>query len=110
MSLNVSDVIYASGVPRLRVTPIGSRPDESSEYFSSDRMEEFIKEAKSRYRERYTIVNAPPVNSSPDARLLADLCDYSVLVVPYGRVTKMQITAGINSIPANKFAGVVFNN
>ena len=108
--LAVSDVIYATGIPRLRLTPIGNQVSAESEFFTSDRMDAFINEVKSRYTERYIILDAPPVNSSPDARVLADLCDYSVLVVPYGKVTKAQVTAGINSIPSDKFAGLVFNN
>ena len=108
--LAVSDIIYATGIPRLRLTPIGNQVSAESEFFTSDRMDEFINEVKSRYAERYIIVDAPPVNDSPDARVLADLCDYAVLVVPYGKVTKTQISAGINSIPGEKFAGLVFNN
>jgi protein-tyrosine kinase len=108
--LAVSDIIYATGIPRLRLTPMGNQVSAESEFFTSDRMDEFISEVKSRYAERFTIIDAPPMNSSPDARVLADLCDYSVLVVPYGRVTKAQISAGINSIPTDKFAGLVFNN
>jgi Mrp family chromosome partitioning ATPase len=109
-SLSVGDIIYATGIPRLRMTPIGSQASNGSEFFSSDRMEDFMKEIKGRYPERYIILDAPPINSSPDARVLADLCDFSILVAPYGRVTKQLITAGINSIPKDKFLGIVFNN
>lgn len=108
--LAVSDIIYATGIPRLRLTPIGNQVSAESEFFTSDRMDEFMHEVKSRYAERYVIVDAPSINGSPDARVLADLCDYTVLVVPYGKVTKAQISAGINSIPSDKFAGLVFNN
>lgn len=110
LSLSVADVIYASGIPRLRMVPLGKTVASGSELFSSDRMEELITELKGRYNERFVIIDAPPINSSPDARVLADLCDYVVLVVPYGKVTRLQITAGINSVPSKKFAGLVFNN
>lgn len=109
-TLAVSDIIYSSGIPRLRKTPLGNHGTSGSEFFLSERMGEFIKEVRSRYEERYIIIDAPPVNSSSDARILADLCDFTVLVVPYGKVTNLQIIAGINSIPSKKFAGLVFNN
>lgn len=109
-SISASDIIYSTGIPRLRMTPIGTRTAQGSELFSSDRMEAFINEVKNRYPERHIIIDAPPINSSPDSRVLADLCDYSILVVPYGKVTKMQISAGINSIPKEKLAGLIFNN
>ena len=109
-TITCSDIIYSTGIPRLRMTPIGSRQHQSSEYFTSDRMEEYLDEVKSRYPERFIILDTPPINQSPDARVLADLCDLAIIVVPYGRVSKMQITAGINSVPQEKFAGLVFNN
>lgn len=109
-SLQVSDIIYATGIPRFRIVPVGENKSIGSEFFSSDRMEEFISEIKARYPERFIIIDAPPINSSPDARVLADLCDYSLLVVPYGRVTRLQVSTGINSIPKEKLSGLIFNN
>lgn len=109
-TLTVSDIIYATGIPRLRKIPMGNLANAGSELFLSDRMEALIYEIKDRYPERYIILDAPPISTSPNARVLAQLCDFTVLVVPYGRATKVQIEAGINSIPKNKFAGVVFNN
>lgn len=109
-SLNISDIIYSTGIPRLRKTPIGNHRSSSSELFISDRMNNFINEVKNRYPERYIIIDTPPITSSPISRIIAELCDLTVLVVPYGKVSKLQISAGINSIPKQKLAGVVFNN
>lgn len=109
-TLSVSDIIYATGVPRLRKIPIGNLASGKSELFLSDRMEGFVEEIKNRYADRFIIMDAPPIATSADSRILAELCDYSLLVIPYGRATKLQISAGINSIPKNKLAGVVFNN
>ena len=108
--LDVQDIIYASGIPRLRGIPIGGNRERGAEHFSSLRMNLFIQNIKTRYPDRFIIADAPSINTSAEARILADLCDLVVLVVPYGKVTSSQILSGIERIDKNKLAGLVFNN
>ena len=63
-----------------------------------------------RYAERFVILDAPPMTDSADTKILADLCDYVLLVIPYGRATQAQIDESIKSIDSAKFLGIVFNN
>lgn len=65
---------------------------------------------KQRYRERYILIDAPPMTASADTQILADLCDFVVLVVPYGRVTHAQVDSCIKAIGDKKLVGVVFND
>lgn len=109
-ALDIKDIIYASGIPRLRVIPVGSNREAGAEHYSSERMADFIKAIKGRYNDRYIIVDAPSILSSVETRILADLCDMAVLVVPYGKVSPAEVQAGVDVIAKNKFAGVVFNN
>jgi Mrp family chromosome partitioning ATPase len=108
--LDVQDIIYASGVPRMRVVPIGSNRERGAEHFSSERMSEFITAMKSRYSDRFIIIDAPPILNSAETRILADLCDMAVLVLPYGKANMEQVQAGIDVVDKNKLAGIVFNN
>lgn len=108
--LDIKDIIYASGIPRLRVIPVGSNREAGAEHYSSERMADFIKAIKSRYNDRFIIVDAPSVLSSVETRILADLCDMAVLVVPYGKISPSEVQAGVDVISKNKFAGLVFNN
>ena len=41
---DIKDVVYATGVPRLRVVPIGGNSEGAAEYFSSDKMQDFVDE------------------------------------------------------------------
>lgn len=109
-ALDIDDIIYSSGIPRLRIVPIGSRVESGSEVFSSARIEEMIESMKSRYHDRYIVLDVPSLSTTADARILTDLCDVALLVVPYGKVTEDQVTAGIEAIGEEKLAGVVFNN
>jgi Mrp family chromosome partitioning ATPase len=108
--MNIQDVVYATGIPRVRATPLGSNSDGAAEYFSSEKMQHFISELKSRYSDRYIFIDAPTVRNSSEARILAELVDMVVLVVPHGKVTLDEINGSIDIIGKNKLAGLVYNN
>ena len=106
----IEDVVYASGVPRMRVIPAGTNGRGVAEKFDSSRMRELFAEIKNRYEDRYVIVDGPPV-AEYDAEicLLAAMCDFVLLVVPYGKTNKSQLNAAIEKIGKERLAGVVFN-
>lgn len=109
ISLETKDIIYSTGVRRLRMIPAGAKQQAGSEFFTSGRMRRFMQELRTRYRDRYIIVDSPSIGASADARILAELCDYVMLVVPHGQVTNDQIQNCIDAIGPEKLAGVIFN-
>lgn len=109
-SLGLHDIVYATGIPRVRVVPAGGNREGATERLSSERMKELSVELKTRYKDRYVFFDGPSVAESlADVRLLSSLCDFTLLVVPYGRVTEEQITEATQAISKNKLAGLVFN-
>ena len=108
--LDIDDIIYASGIDRLRVIPVGGHIEGGAEYFTSDRMHEFIKSIKLRYPDRFIIIDAPPVGVSAEGQILSALSDYLVLVVPYGKVTDHQVAESVNAAGKDKVSGIIFNN
>jgi len=109
-SLQIKDIIYSSGIPRLRVVPAGVKNERSVEALASPRMAEFVKDIKLRYPDRFIILDVPPVSESSVARILAPMVDMAVLVVPFGKVTSEQILSGVDAVGKERFAGLVFNN
>ena len=109
-NIDVDKIIHAIGIERLRVVPAGGKRESTSEYFTSEKVKNFLEGVKSRYVERYIILDAPPVEESADAQILSDLADYVLLVVPYGRVTKVQLDAAVKALDKRKLLGVIFND
>lgn len=107
--VRIADVLYETGIPRLRVIPAGISPQLGVEYFSSFRMRLMLDSLRSRYPDRYLFLDSPPVRGAPDARILADLADVVVLVAGYGRDSPAAIAQAAANFDPNKFAGVVFN-
>lgn len=110
LTIELKDIIYSTGIRRLRLIPTGTPQQPGVEFFTSSRMRRFIDELRTRYRDRYVIIDAPPISSNADARILSELCDFTLLVVPFGRVTETQIEASVEAIGEKKLAGVIFNN
>lgn len=108
--MDITDIIHPVGIERLRVIPSGGRREIPAEYFTSLKMKGLLDSIKQRYRERYILVDAPPMTQSADTQILAELCDYVILVVPYGKVTDSQVESCIKSIDEKKMLGIVFND
>lgn len=108
--MDIADIIHPVGIERLRVIPSGGKREIPAEYFTSLKMKQLLENIRQRYRERYVLIDAPPMTESADTQILAELCDFVVLVVPYGRVTDAQINTCIKAIDDKKLVGVVFND
>ena len=108
--MDPANVIHSVGIERLRVIPAGGNREIPAEYFTSIKMKRLLETVRQRYAERFVILDAPPMTESADTRILTELCDYVLLVVPYGKVTDSQIGDCIKAIDANKLLGVVFND
>lgn len=109
-SLNIKDIVYATSIPRLRAVPLGTNSEGAAEYFESEKMLSFIDELRTRYSDRYIFIDAPPVASSSEARILAGLVDMVVLVVNHGSVTEEQIQTSIDVVGKERIAGLIYNN
>lgn len=103
-------IIYASGIERLRVIPSGGSSESAAEFFNSKRMEVFVAEVKARYPDRFIVLDAPSVQHSTEARILARYCDHALLVVPFGKAVTDEVLAAVDAVGKEKFAGLVFNN
>jgi len=109
-SVQIEDIIYSSGLNRLRVVPAGRRTEYTSEYFNSGRMKNFLESTRARYPDRFIVLDAPPLTESADVRQLLQLADLAIVVVPYGKMTGTQISENLGVIPKEKLAGIVVNN
>jgi len=108
--LGVEHIVSPSGIPRMRVIPIGSHTEISAEHFTSARYKQLMVDIKERYDNRFVVVDGPAMSTSADARILSDICDYTVLVLPYGGVTPGVLDSIVDEIDERKLAGIVIND
>lgn len=108
--LGVEHIVSQSGIPRMRAIPIGRHDEISAEHFTSARYKQLMVDIKARYDNRFVVVDGPAMTASADARILSDICDYTVLVVPYGGVTTGVLDAVVDEIDERRLAGIVIND
>lgn len=106
----LKSIIYPSGIERLRVIPSGGASESAAEFFNSKRMEVLVAEIKSRYPDRFIVLDAPCIQQSTEARILAKYCDHALLVVPFGKVVTDEVLSAVDAVGKEKFAGLVFNH
>ncbi len=107
--VKTADIIHESGLKRLRILPFGQSGSDGDESFSHPRFHSLMAQIKYQYSDRHIIIDAPPILKSADARILMDVCDQVLLLVPYGRDTNQDIQAAARVIGSQKLSGVVFN-
>ena len=108
-SIAIDDVIHCSGIKRYRCIPAGSSTDNCQEFFTHPRFIKLLTNLKNRYKDRNIFIDAPPILTSADTRILLEVCDQVIVVVPYGRVSKEEIATAEKIIPKGKLKGIVLN-
>lgn len=97
-SLDVSEVIFNTNVPKLSVLFAGTPNSRSTELLASDAMDCLLKELSRRYSDHVIIFDAPPLLLTSEARVLAARVGQVVIVVNGSRTPR--------SIVARAFAAV----
>lgn len=106
---DIARILYPTGIPRLRLIPAGSRRETPAEFFTSFRMKQFLQAVRRRYPDRFIVLDTAPITESPDARILTELCDYAMLVIPHAGMTADGIEQAAGAFHAEKFVGAVIN-
>lgn len=109
-NVDIDNILHKTGIKRLRMIPAGTSRETATEYFTSLRMRELMSKLLSRYSDRYIFIDSAPIADAADTRILVELCDYVLLVVPYGSSTKNKVKAAADAIGSEKLLGVVFND
>ncbi|WP_196138892.1 CpsD/CapB family tyrosine-protein kinase [Aliikangiella sp. G2MR2-5] len=105
----MEDVLKKTPIPRLRLLPSGKVRVSAAEYFTSEKMKSMMKDMATRYPERFPIIDAPSITQSADTRILIEMCDMVILVVPHGKCTKEEIRYAAMAIGNEKLTGIVLN-
>jgi protein-tyrosine kinase len=108
-SLDIKDIIRPLGIARYRVMTAGKRSEAAEELFSSVKMKQLIDTVRERYRERFIVIDGPPMTKMADIRILSELADFVLVVAGYGRSTNAQIANCLSVIGDKKLLGLVFN-
>ncbi len=107
--VDLQDIIYPTGLSRIKIIPTGGSTIGAAESFSSSKMAELIAELKTRYPDRYILIDAPPVNLSVESQIISSCCDMAMLVVKNGVSNPTEIDTAADTLASSNYVGLVFN-
>jgi len=105
-----SETLIKTDIGRLTLLPAGRQVGNPTELLASQKMRSFFGEVKHRYRDRYIILDAPPVLPVAETRIMASLVDGIIFVVAEGKVAEQGIRDALDILRGNRMLGLVFNN
>lgn len=106
---SLSSLLVKTSVNKLSLLPGGTPPPNPSELLSSQPMAQLLSEVKSRYSDRYIIVDSPPPHLTSETSALAKSVDAVVLVVRSEKTPKGLAKEIIEKLGRDKIIGVVLN-
>ncbi|MDY6854853.1 MAG: polysaccharide biosynthesis tyrosine autokinase [Thermodesulfobacteriota bacterium] len=108
-NIDIAKVIVNSGIPKLKLLLSGSFSNKPSELIASKKMKDLIQELKSRYDDRYIIIDSTPVTATDEPDILAEQVDGIIMVVRAGKTSREVIERALSALNAENILGVVFN-
>ena len=107
--IDVASVIYRSPVDKLSFIPGGSIKENPVELVGSKKMENLIQELKSRYCDRYIIIDSSPLLATTEPNVMTKWVDAVLLVIKAGETQREEIQQAIGHLKREKIIGVVLN-
>lgn len=106
----ISDVIVRTEVEKLRILFAGTVQDNPTELIGSGKMEALVQELKSRYSDRYIIVDSSPLLSTSEPEVLSKFVDGILIVVRAGVTARETLKQAMSSLDKDKILGFVLND
>ena len=105
----LSSIFLKVGIDKLTLLPAGESPTNPAELLSSEKMAQLLKEVKSRYTDRYIIIDSPPPHLTAETRVIASQVDGIILVVKTGSTKREVVKHLVEKLGKEKILGVVAN-
>ena len=103
------DLFLKTMVDGLTLLPAGKPPDNPSEIISSANMVHLMNELKSRYDDRFLIIDSPPTLLAPETHAIAKQVDGIIVVINVGSTPLDLLEEMVNSMDKDKIIGAVVN-
>jgi exopolysaccharide/PEP-CTERM locus tyrosine autokinase len=107
--LELKDLLLKTSVDKLTLLPGGTPPPNPAELIASKKMSRLIAEVRSRYKDRYIIIDSPPPSMTSETSVIAKHVDGILLVINYGKTPREMASQLVDLFGKEKLLGIVFN-
>ncbi|MCF8092915.1 MAG: polysaccharide biosynthesis tyrosine autokinase [Desulfotignum sp.] len=108
-AIPLSSLLKKTFISKLTLLPAGTIPPNPSELLSSEQMRILLHEVKSRYSDRYVIIDTPPPYITSETNAIARIVDGIIIVIRYGKTRKKEVEDIIDIYGKEKILGVIKN-
>jgi len=105
----LSECLINPGFERLVILPAGKIIQDTTEIMGSPKMQSLLQEVKNRYKDRYILIDSPPVLTFADALTLSPYVDAVLLVVEVYKTTIEQVKRVLELLEEKPLLGIVLN-
>jgi exopolysaccharide/PEP-CTERM locus tyrosine autokinase len=105
----IPDLLIKTGLGKLSLFPSGTPPHNPSEVLSSAKMANLLEELKTRYQDRYLIIESPPPMLAPETSAIAKQVDAIIVVIKFGSTPMDAVEELIDNLGKEKIIGAVIN-
>lgn len=105
-NLELSQVLVKTDLDNLSILPAGNSHPFSAELLACEAMKELMQEFATRYSDRVVIFDSPPLLSTSEASILADMMGQIVLVVSAGTTTQEEVKQALDRLPDNEHIAI----
>jgi len=106
----LSEFLMKTEMEKLSILTGGSAQEKPAELIGSRKMEALVRELRSRYNDRYIILDATPLLATSEPEVLARLVDGILIVVRAGVTPRETVKQAIASLDPKKILGFVLND
>ncbi len=109
-NVDIGRAIVKTGIPKLSFLSAGKKPADPAELLSSQRMKDCLAEVKHRYRDRYILVDTPPILLFAETHAISMLVDGVLVVVKEGVAPVKGIRQMLELLKVSSVLGIIYND
>jgi protein-tyrosine kinase len=106
---DLAPMLLKTPIDKLSILPSGDPPPNPTELMSSKKMKVLVEEVKSRYDDRFILIDSPPPSMASETNAISQYVDGVIIVARAGKTPRDAIADTIEQIGREKLIGMVLN-
>lgn len=106
---SIAPMLLKTSIDKLVIFPAGDPPTNPTELMSSKKMRALLEEVKTRYDDRFVLIDSPPPSLASETNAIAQYVDGVIVVARAGKTPRNAIGDTIERIGKEKLIGLVLN-
>jgi receptor protein-tyrosine kinase len=106
---SLSDIIYSTNIPNLKIIPSGKPHHLTNELLASNKMEDLAKELAERYPDRVVIFDCPPILGVTETPVLSNLMGQAAIVVEESKTRIDNVKKATSLLNQDMALGLIMN-